>query len=226
MPEPRAMGHLLGSRAQASPPAPSFTCPAEPAPAASRPAASPSARATAGRPSTVRARSGAVPSRRRALPRRAIPPIRSPPRLYIGGRHVCGEAQRACGDPQHVCGEARHACGDPQHVERSRFAAGLADWERQGERCRRSRGERCAATAAPFARARSSPTCSLRARSRPRHPRRARRTPYRRAPARGSGWLRRSLALRSARWPRPRAGEGQMRAPDGQADARPCHLKR
>jgi len=36
----------------------------------------------------------------------------------------------------------------------------------------------------------SVPSCSLRARSRPRHPRRARRTPDRRVPARGSGWLR------------------------------------
>src|SRR5262245_13359549 len=59
------------------------------------------------------------------------------------------------------------------------------------------------------------PACSLRARERPRHPRRARRTPCRRAPARGCGWLQRSLALRCARWPRVRAGDGQTVPPAG-----------
>jgi hypothetical protein len=52
------------------------------------------------------------------------------------------------------------------------------------------------------------PSCSLRATSRPRHPRRARRR-LRRRPARDSGWLRRSVDLRCARWLRVPAGDGR-----------------
>jgi hypothetical protein len=98
-------------------------------------------------------------------------------------------------------------------VERSRFAAGLADWE-QLHRVRSAvMEERCTAAAAHRAEEDAIVLASGKVASSPSSPSSAHAVPA--YAEHGCGWLRRSLALRSARWPRVRAGDGQTDASGG-----------